>query len=385
MLKDFIHSPHHIRHENEDLFETVPTIPIMGTRNLFPRSSEEVPGASMRMTHILWKQLSLPSIRSCMHWLQASDVSQSRRLHDKPIIAPFLIKFKISRDGFILRNKRCQIATIMTNCSIYGATNSVRHSDILSLADTNENMYNLHLLSQEVDKEMFVLRVFGIVDPVTADLVQVWGSSIEDTASVEKSLGQRGPLSDSKWLYSRHNASIHKDQRLTMHVPICIDAKFCSSQWNRLMQQYIQPECKKQGLDPYLLAFFGDNDFMPNHPRCSDYQSLNSKMKTESKQHGNVIGDWCRGETVWNFGLGPLHLDLRIFGHTLKWLMVSIIRYHQSLASTNNPPRGATVYAADRLHEHFKNCCCMKYSFVPNKITTLTVHECMFSHRWFLL
>ncbi len=176
-------------------------------KKLFP-----IKGKYFSMYQTLLLQLGTKSIRDCMHFLTCLDVDTKVTVWDA------LIKFKIHRDGFRYSHGRINILVTLSNCSIWNCENSRNSCSIISVCDLCENRYNLHLLSQRQDIETLLLRVFGLVDPKTGWLFGCYIANVEDTGSLEKSIGKADARGHWRWLWSKYGKKIHHQGWLYYHV-----------------------------------------------------------------------------------------------------------------------------------------------------------------------
>ncbi len=395
-LENLFLNTNKMREHHQDITRTFPTYPVMGCLNVDPRRTFKLRGFSMSIYNILWRQLSTDSIRGAMHWLQVSDLScipqrTDRRYlsiaNQRVYISDYMMKIKISRDGFVYSNGRCNVASVLTNCSIYGATNSKTFSDIISLCDIEENAFTLHLMMQEHDLTIYDLRVFGIVDVVSGELISVFCANVEDTGSLQKSLGRGDARGPGKYLWSKHGTPIVIDQMDKYHVPICIDAKLCSFDWDLMYAQHLKPLCEDAGIDPYLLPFFIDPHFQSENPHRSTYRSIIKDLKKIYGDFSYVVSDWLRADGIHTFALDGLHLELRIIGHTVKWIAVSALYYYEFISDPDhhdileaNHPDGLRILTVNQCLTHFRKCCRMNFQYNDKNRTNMKLTECMLHH-----
>ncbi len=175
--------------------------------NVFPINAKYF---SIYQTLLL--QVGTETIRGCMHFLTCRDVNSNVTVWDG------LIKAKIHRDGFRYSHGRINILATLSNCSIWNCENSRNTCSIISIGDFDENRFNLHLFSQRQDVETLLLRVFGLPDSKTGWLLGCYVVNVEDTGSLEKSVGKDSSKGQWRWLWSKYGKKIHHDGWLSYHV-----------------------------------------------------------------------------------------------------------------------------------------------------------------------
>lgn len=160
---------------------------------------------------VIFLQLSIPSIRNNMHFLDCES-------HQIDYQWEQLIKFKYHRDGFKLQNGRQMILSTLTNCSVWHCENSGSVTSILQIGDYEENRLNLAKHSQKHDIEITLLRIFGIPNPSTGKLHGVFIANVEDTSSLEKSIGRPSAVGKWRWLWSKFSSKEHVEEWDKFHV-----------------------------------------------------------------------------------------------------------------------------------------------------------------------
>lgn len=159
-------------------------------------------GAMAHMHSIVWRHLVTNTIRDAMHWLSVTEPDED------VIVWDFLLKYKNQRDGYRHESGRflVQMSTMLT--SLYGHQNSNLNADLLSLNHCAENNFSLSLLSQLADRETYIIRVFGMPDPRTGRLIGLNITNVEDTGSLEKSLGRRDATSDGRFIFTHQPRNV---------------------------------------------------------------------------------------------------------------------------------------------------------------------------------
>ena len=141
-------------------------------------------GKYISVLQILFMQLATDSIYNCMDWMKVKDEIDFIKWNDIMILS-------MKKDGFQynLQSRRNMLIT-MTNCSVRNIGHSRNCCNIIGLIDTDEDRWSLSLVSQQIDMELMWLHVLGFVDIRTGRNVGIICTNVEDTGSLEKTLGK---------------------------------------------------------------------------------------------------------------------------------------------------------------------------------------------------
>lgn len=150
-------------------------------------------------------------------------------------------------------------------------------------------------------------------------------------------------------------------------VPISIDAKGASDWFDRWLISEVIPLCQENSLDPLLVQFFGDPNFMKDDPNHAEYRSIFKKCRKWSKFYCHTIGDWNRGECICNFCLDGLHCEQCIICLTVKYLMVMSWEYYAWIDGNRvymiknhfheDTEDAYVVLTPEQVDTHFRDCC----------------------------
>ena len=331
-------------------------------------SDEELNGYRYSLFHIIWNQLTTPAIRESMHWLSFRDRDDGDKVFWQAIT-----KWKLCRDAFAFESGRSNIVVSFTNCSLQHCCNTYYNADIVSINDVEEDKFNLHLVSQQCEKELTILRIIGIPDPHSGVLLGVYASTIEDTGALEKTLGRGSPLSSGKWLYSKFGPGIHVDDYLTKLAPISIDAKMAQEEYIKLITTKLQRRCVDKGLNPHLVQFYREPKFRRGAPKHKEYIAEWTNLSKQAKHYLYTYGQWLTANSIHALPLEPLHCELRISTHTIKWVVIFAFEYYQWMNDDVTRDRfneinhsGTFVpQTREQVLRHFRECCCLVFS-MPN-------------------
>lgn len=280
------------------------------------------------MVKLLQLQLSTPSIRSAMHFHRISTVVRPRFDTDRVVIGEHTLTIKVCRDGFVLSMGRMLEMTLMVNCNVRGLANSKQHAEIVSLATVQENDVNLYLLCQQVDSEMLILQLFGIVDPKSGQLITLVFLNAEDSSSAEKGFGRPNSRSDGRWLWSKFGESTHLLKFDTVHCPISITAKWVEDKWDQFVRDKFQRYCDRRGIHPNFAQFEDATRFAQYHAKKEDFTSSFKYLKKSKEKYGFTRGRWNRAVDHRQCAFDPLHCGIRITILTGKYTGLGLMDYH---------------------------------------------------------
>lgn len=280
------------------------------------------------MLKLLQLQLSTPSIRRVMHFNRIQTVPRPFFDTDRVLIGEHTLTLKVCRDGFVLSMGRMLEMTIMVNCNVRGLANSKEHADIVSLATVQETDFNLYLLCQQVDKEMLLLQIFGVVDPLSGQLITLIFMNCEDSSSAEKGFGRPNSRSDGKWLWSKYGESKHILHFDTIHCPMSITAKWCTKEWNRFVHDKFQRYCDNKNVDPRNAQFEDATRFADFVQHENHYKSCLNYVKNGTKLYGFTRGQWNRAVDHRQSPVDPLHQGMRNIVLTGKHSGLGLMGYH---------------------------------------------------------
>lgn len=311
--------------------------------------------------------LATDSIRNAMRWLRIEQEGNNSMHQDHVMIGKSCMLIKLSRDGFTLQMGRTLIQTLMTNISVRGLCNSTKHTEICGLASTAEDNYTLHLLCQQVDKEVFLLRVFGIVDPKTGTLILPVILNVEDSGSAEKSYGRNSANSDGKWMWSKFGKPHHLEGWHKWHMPFSTSAEWCHLEWRRMKDANLIDYCNRQNLDPYLAQFKECPPQVLGAANVKAYAAAQAHIKKISKKYGYTIGEWLRAESALASPLEPFHMILRNSCLMAKYMAIGLLQYNlwinlpeqAELKQRNHGEYANRLCRFNQQHilSHFKNHC----------------------------
>ena len=367
IFKDLIMTQHQIRNLEKDNYKPIQNLATDLTK--VDAGEDELNGYRYSLFHIIWNQLTTPSIRNSMHWLSFHDKNDKDKVFWRA-----LTKWKLCRDAFAFETGRSNILVSFTNCSVEHCCNTYYNADIVSINDLEEDKFNLHLVSQQCEKELTILRVIGIPDPHTGVLLGVHASSVEDTGALEKTLGRGSALSSGKWLYSKAGPGIHVDEYLSKFAPISIDAKMAQEEYAKLIIEKLQRRCEVNGLDPNVVQFYRDPDFRRGRPKYKEYRKEYEHLRESAHDFLYTYGQWLTANSIHALPLEPLHCELRISTHTIKWVVIFALEYYQWMEDDVTRERFDGINHAgtfvrqtrEQVLQHFRKCCNLVFSLPKN-------------------
>ena len=348
-----------------------------------PHSVAVPDGQYTNIYKTLLLQLTTPSIREEMTFLQISYLPVRRssspgRYVYQPgcCIGDYCLKIKVSRDGFVYSGGRMMNMVIMTNCSIKGMTNSTDNIDIVSLVHCQENSYWLHLMAQKVDKELFLLRLFGIVDPKSGRLISIVAWNTEDTGSLEKSLGRPSAQCHGRWTWSKFGPVEHLEKWRQYHVPMCLTGKWAREMWMLHRVKHLDSYCFNKNISIYLAQFHTldishalENDWSEEIGR--KYTQCWEHIRKFQKQFGYTVGDYLRAEDIQGFGICGLHAELGLTKLVVKYFCILTLLYYEwickpeqsQLRQQNHRRQYLPQWSRSAILTHFKQCCSIDIYF----------------------
>lgn len=312
----------------------------------------------------LYLQLCTLGVRNAMRWF-ALKQPRYRGVSGSPVnVGELCFILKIGRDGFVTAAQRRMILSIATNCNVTGFCNSTFNTDIVILANEDEAAYTLHLLAQELDKEIFLLRLFGAPDPKTGKLLLFIVYNCEDTGSLEKSLGRAPANSNGRFIWSKWGKHHHIILWRKYCTPLGINGKWARTQWESLVRDKLLTRCRLAEITPYLSQFNsaerGDWEAKEHH-----YKRIRALIKSNYQDYGFTQGDWLRAEDVESLGMCGLHLELNTTNIVAKYIMLHSMRYHlwitdPAQSQTRRLNHGTTHlrrFEKAAIKKHFAVCC----------------------------
>ena len=374
-FKDLIMTQHSIRNLDSDKYNAIRNKAVDLTD--VNASEQELNGYRYSLFNIIWNQLSTPSIRDSMHWLRFRD-----RRNSNVVFWRALTKWKLCRDAFAFETGRSNILVSLTNCSVEHCCNTYHNADIVSINDLPEDKFNLHLVSQQCEKELTILRVIGIPDPHSGIMLGVHVVSVEDTGALEKTLGRGNAKSPGRWLYTKVGPRVHIDKYFTHLVPISIDAKAVNTAYQNLVQAELFDYCKGKGLNPHLVQFYRDNNFRRGEAQHKDYLLAWKRISTNAQRFLCTYGEWLTANSVHALPLEGLHGELRISTHTIKYVVIFSISYYEWMGEDptsqqyreSNHSGQFIPQSREQVLQHFRKCCRLNFSLpTADKLGTLNV------------
>ena len=329
--------------------------------------NKEFRGRYFSLREAIGYQLAHPHFANAMHFMRMVDPGAGLHIYDQ------FIKIKLARDGFLFKNHRCSFLSCFSNCSIRHLENSRNNCVLMAMGDFTENRLNLSQVCQYQDIETHLARLFGFIDPRNGCLVNVLAVQVEDSGCMEKSLG-RDKASSGKWrfLWSSLPRLVHNEWKTT-HVPICVDAKFCHRQWQKLLAEKVGPYCRRQDIQDIHLAEFVDSKDDPQiAEHIEQFEKIMSYIHANKDSSSGMIGDWNRADCIWSFGLDGLHCELRICNHTVKYFMKMVFEYEDYVRE--NPhviaanhgeiqPEDYPLQSFEDLKRHFRDRCSIPFKY----------------------
>lgn len=349
-----VHSDIFVPHRQKAQFPTGDPVP-----------DDKLPSVYYSIYQLLQLQLSTPSIRQCMHFLHIQSARADQR-RSSVLIGMFCIILKICRDGFVLQMGRMMEMTIMVNCNVRGLCNSKLHADIVSLASMHENAANLYLLCQQVDKEMLVLQLFGIPDPISGQLVKVMCFNQEDSSSAEKGFGRASSLSNGKWLWSNKDNEFHIVGWEKYHCPLSMSAPFAQRSWEAFLEARFRGYCVQRDIDPECAQFEDASSFPDFAAKKLQYQQAYGYLSRNYQDFNFSKGSWSRAVGQRQSGMDPLHQLMRVTILTVKHMALALMHYHLDIMkSAQDDVRrrnhgvaaaGMRAMSLDSIMQHFRHC-----------------------------
>lgn len=291
----------------------------------------EIPAAHFPMLNLLQLQLSTPSIRDSMHFLRIETTETADAnmfIGEHCLVGEYCIIIKVCRDGFVLQLGRMMEMTIMINCNVRGLCNSKQLGDIVSLASVHENATNLYLLCQQVDKEMLLLQVFGVPDPVSGQLVKIICFNQEDSSSAEKGFGRPGANQNGKWMWDKFGNKLHLDKWEQFHCPLSMTAAYAERGWRRFCTEKFTEYCRNKNIQPDRAQFEHAEQFEDYDRKKKEYRLAQNYIATHFKDYGFSKGAWNRAVGQRQSGMDPLHQVMRVIILTFKHMGVALLQYH---------------------------------------------------------
>lgn len=318
-------------------------------------------GFIMSLFEILLIQLSMPSLYSSIKWLQIKN-------RGGLIKWALYLTQKIQRDGFLYYlKKRRNLLITQTLCSLSNMANSRNACTVIGLFELDENRWNLSNISQRIDMMIHWLNIFGIVCPQTGRNIGVFSTNVEDTGSLEKTLGKDHGKGYWRWCFSRFGNIIHHQRHFTIHVPISIDAAFCHNVWKKFykndLYNYYISTLKLNPEKSYLMEFAKSNhQFI--HKNEKNFAKLNAYINGHKSDNYGIVTNWYGCKSIYSFGVDGLHMCLRVINFTIKCIILFAIDYcnflrkNPNMVAINHPyKKNYKIMETDALLKHFKECC----------------------------
>lgn len=165
-------------------------------------------------------------------------------------------------------------------------------------------------------------------------------------------------------------------------VPICMDAKFQQRAWDNLFRDHIMPYCQKKQINPFLVEFARDKEYLRTLPDRKKYQAAIKEFRKWFAQYGFPVGGWNRAECMTNSSLESLHGEMRFSGHTIKWIMLMALEYYQWISDPDNVDfvqsnhHGQyTFLAEDVILYHFREHCQCDFTYDPKNPGSMRVQD----------
>ena len=174
-------------------------------------------------------------------------------------------------------------SAILVNCNVDGYCQSVHHSDLILIANEEEDAYKLNLLSQKLDTEIWILRLFGLVDPKSGKLLFVIVFNSEDTGALEKSLGRPGARSAYRWIFSTVGKEYHIAGWHNWHCPFDMTTEWCQFQWSTFRDDKFQQICDSQCISVELGQY--DSSSLPEYEQAEKrYKEVKKQKESHAKK-----------------------------------------------------------------------------------------------------
>ena len=300
-------------------------------------------GLMISILETLYIQFSQDKLWESMHFIQAMDESGFMKFYA-------YIKLKICRDGFELYGRdRRNILITLINCSLRSCGNSRNAASILGLFDMEEDRWTLSLINQRLDIELMALYVLGFLDIRTGHNIGIVNFNVEDSASMEKTIGKDNPKGSHRFLFdgAEYQLKYHVQENFHWHLPaITIDTKLADNVWRKfentnLRHKYclkkgeINTERQHRNKIPqnkfYLCEFNKSYSHEYIKKNASIFQKIRSHILHHKIFNSAFIGNTQRAMSIYTACLDGLHLSLRIGAHIAKNFMLFSIDYSQYL------------------------------------------------------
>jgi len=285
------------------------------------------PSVQRTIYHVLQLQFVTKPIRDSMHFLKVQK-PPTRQRDFGTCVGQHCIKLKISRDGFVYAMGRSINMACCTNCSVYGFANSTNHVEILSLCEMEETAYELYRNAQHLDKQIFLLRLFGIVLPKSGQLCYCIILSTEDSGALEKSIGRGDGKGNGRYLWSMFGPEIHHKKWRRFHTPLSCNSRFVRVNWRRMQMNEGLIRAARAHQVSSVLCQFKLNPNLPLYDTKKAFYRQCNRLRGAWKRHGYVNGDWKRGEGILAFCMDILHAELAVDTHCLKWESLYLMDYY---------------------------------------------------------
>ena len=277
------------------------------------------------------------------------------------------IILKKGLDGYSLKGGRSIQLGTLTNCSIRGAENSTDASDVHYMADVDEDAYSRLVVDQMSDKELFLLKTFGIPDLSSGALVGVLCTQAEDSKSMQFAAGRGGASSNSRLLWTRFSWAQMCAKWRTVFSPITFAAQQAHENWKQYMRDHLRPYCREHF--PNVIAElvpFAKSKLCPAVVALKDqYLAVHKWMKSNRKKAMLQVSDWCCAESIRVKPPEPLHLTLRISIIVLKWYFLYTLEYckwidepenHRFKYINHSNCSDYQVHSSQQIVHHFRDC-----------------------------
>lgn len=159
-------------------------------------------------------------------------------------------------------------------------------------------------------------------------------------------------------------------------MPISLDARAVQTKYEALIEQ-LRSYCEERSLDPHLVQFYRDTHYNKEDPLYPEYRKAWTRLSAQAKNFFYTYGSWMTASSVHALPLEPLHGELRISTHTIKWVVIFAVEYYQWIGQAcNRAYRDANhaadfvVLSTDEVLHHFRHCCRLKFS-IPEKMENL--------------
>ena len=325
----------------------------------------------------LMRQLCTDNIRSVMKFRRIVHRPDGTWNENDMIVSDYALITKECVDGYCLKGGRNMELGTTTNISIQGAAHSTDASDILFIADMNEDRYSRSLITQQSDKENLIFLICGLVDINCGEPITVITTKAEDSKSLQYAIGKGGPTSSSRLLWTRFPWKTLSEKWRTSFSTISTAAGGCHYRWLMFERNHLIPKCNEDfpNVDYKLVPFAKTSHCERIKQHKEEYMKAHQWMINNISKAGLQASDWMRASSIRQMSVEPLHCGLRIFIIVIKYLIIGVLDYCGWICAEDQEAfqaknHGATDteerlpgYSKTFILKHFRECCHLPFIF----------------------